>query len=55
MLANLCTVCGFGILSLSGIPVLHDIGATVAVGTFLNLIFSAILSPVGGARPTVSR
>jgi predicted exporter len=55
VLANLCTVCGFGILSLSGIPVLHDIGATVAVGTFLNLIFSAILSPIDGARPTVSR
>jgi len=44
VLANLCTVCGFGILSFSGIPVLHDIGATVAVGTFLNLIFSALLS-----------
>ncbi|HEV2551685.1 MAG TPA: MMPL family transporter [Stellaceae bacterium] len=54
-LANLCTVCGFGILSLSGIPVLHDIGATVAVGTFLSLIFSAILNPAGGARSTVSR
>jgi predicted exporter len=54
-LANLCTVCGFGILSFSGIPVLHDIGATVALGTFLNLIFSAILSPVGAAPPTVSR
>ena len=44
VLANLCTVCGFGILSFSGIPVLHDIGATVAMGTFLNLIFSAVLS-----------
>jgi predicted exporter len=55
VLANLCTVCGFGILSLSGIPVLHDIGATVALGTFLNLFFSAILSPAGVARPRVSQ
>jgi len=47
-LANLCTDFGFGILSFSGIPVLHDIGITVACGTFLSLIFSAILS-TGGA------
>jgi predicted exporter len=55
VLANLCTVCGFGILSFSGIPVLHDIGATVAIGTFLNLIFSAFLSPAGDPRRTVTR
>ncbi len=46
-LANLCTDFGFGILSFSGIPVLHDIGITVACGTFLGLIFSAILSTGG--------
>lgn len=43
-LANLCTVIGFGLLSFSGIPVLHDIGMTVALGAFLSLFFAAILS-----------
>lgn len=43
-IANLCTVIGFGTLSFSGIPVLHGIGMTVAVGAFLSLVFSAILS-----------
>ncbi len=43
-LANLCTVIGFGVLSLSYIPVLHGIGATVAIGTVLSLGFSAILA-----------
>jgi predicted exporter len=42
--ANLCTVIGFGTLSFSSIPVLHGIGMTVAVGAFLSLVFSAILS-----------
>ena len=44
VLANLCTVIGFGILSFSGMAVLQDIGVTVAVGTFLCLIFSAVLT-----------
>ena len=44
MLADLCTVIGFGILSFSAIPVLHGIGATVAVGAALCLVFGAILS-----------
>ena len=43
VLANCCTVIGFGVLSFSGIPVLHGIGGTVAVGAFLSLIFGAIL------------
>jgi predicted exporter len=43
-IANLCTVIGFGTLSFSSIPVLHGIGLTVAVGAFLSLVFSAILS-----------
>jgi len=51
MLANLCTVAAYGLLSLSRIPVLHDIGRTVAIGTFLCLVcgsaFSA--SPADGA------
>ena len=47
VLANLCTVFGFGILSFSGIPVLHDIGVTVAIGTLLTLVFAAILTSGG--------
>ncbi|MGH7078481.1 MAG: MMPL family transporter, partial [Acetobacteraceae bacterium] len=43
-LANLCTVCAYGLMALSRIPVLHDIGMTVAIGTFLSIIFAAALS-----------
>lgn len=43
-LANLCAVSAYGVLALSHIPVLHDIGETVALGTFLSLFFAAILS-----------
>jgi predicted exporter len=44
VLANLCTVCAYGLLSFSTMPVLHDIGRTVAIGTFLSLICAALLS-----------
>jgi predicted exporter len=44
MLANLCTVIGFGILSFSRFPVLHGIGNTVAIGAFLCLLFGAVLN-----------
>jgi predicted exporter len=44
LLANICTVLGFGVLSLSGIPVLFGIGSTVAIGTALSLIAAAILT-----------
>jgi predicted exporter len=44
VLANLCTVSAYGLMSLSTIPVLHDIGKTVALGTFLSLFFAAVLS-----------
>jgi predicted exporter len=37
VLADVCTVIGFGILSFSRIPVLHGIGGTVAVGAFSAL------------------
>lgn len=50
--ANVTTVAGFGILSFSSIPVLHAIGSTVALGTFLSLAFAAALareSPPAGA------
>lgn len=44
VLANLCTVIGFGVLAFSRIPVLHGIGMTVAIGAVLSLVFSAILA-----------
>jgi len=50
VLANLCTVIGFGVLTFSRIPVLHGIGMTVAIGAILSLVFSAVLSaPEDGA------
>jgi predicted exporter len=42
-LANITTVAGFGVLSLSSVPVLQSIGSTVALGAFLTLIFSAVM------------
>ncbi len=44
MLANLCTVSAYGLMSWSSIPVLHDIGKTVALGTFLSMVCAAILN-----------
>ena len=44
LLANACTVAGFGVLSLSGTPVLHDLGLPVAIGTLLSLLFATIIS-----------
>jgi hypothetical protein len=41
-------------MALSGIPVLHDIGVTVAVGAFLSLLFSAVLSTRGAADNPVA-
>jgi predicted exporter len=43
LLANGCTVMGFGVLALSRTPVLHDLGMPVAIGTFLSLIFATII------------
>ena len=43
-LADICTVIGFGILGFSQVPVLHDIGTTVAIGACLSLVFGAVLS-----------
>jgi predicted exporter len=42
VLANLATVGSFGLLGLSSVPVLSAIGGTVAAGTFLALLFSAM-------------
>ena len=45
LLADLCTVIGFGVLGFSAVPVLSGIGATVAIGACLCLAFSAIIGP----------
>ncbi len=52
VLANICTVIGFGILSFARLPVLHGIGMTVAIGAFLSLVFSAIVTSHGVAEPS---
>jgi predicted exporter len=44
LVANLTTVIGFGTLGFSTLPVLSALGATVAPGTLLALLFSAVLS-----------
>jgi len=49
VLANLCTVSAYGLMSFSRIPVLHDIGMTVAIGTFLSLFFGAAISTSAAA------
>lgn len=50
LVANICTVVGFGALSLSRVPVLFDLGRTVALGTALSLVAAAILSPSTPSR-----
>lgn len=45
VLADLCTVIGFGVIGFSQVPVLSGIGATVAIGACLCLMFSAVLGP----------
>jgi predicted exporter len=42
--ANLATVCAFSVLACSSVPVLADLGLTVAPGALLALIFSAMLA-----------
>ena len=44
LVANLTTLTGFGVLATSQLPVLQAIGATVAPGVVLALLFSAILA-----------
>jgi predicted exporter len=45
LIANTCTVIGFGVLAFSSVPVLSALGATVAPGTLLTLWFAALLAP----------
>jgi predicted exporter len=44
VVANCATVLGFGVLAFSSVPVLRDLGATVAPGAFLALLFAALLA-----------
>jgi predicted exporter len=44
LIANLATVMAFGVLSFSTVPVLSALGSTVAPGTLLALVFSAMLA-----------
>ena len=44
VVANLATVTAFGVLASSKVPVLADLGSTVAPGTLLALWFSALLA-----------
>jgi predicted exporter len=49
LLANFCTVIGFGVLGFSQVPLLHGIGITVAMGAFLSLMFGMVLIRPGKA------
>ena len=52
LVANGATVVAFGVLALSSVPVLHDLGETVAPGALLALIYAALLArevPAAGA------
>ena len=49
-LANVSTIIGFGVLSLSKVPVLHAIGATVGPGALLALLLAMSWS-TGDAPP----
>lgn len=44
LVANLATVMTFGVLASSSVPVLADLGSTVAPGTLLALLFAALLA-----------
>jgi predicted exporter len=59
LVANCATVLGFGVLAFSSVPVLRDLGATVAPGAFLALLFAALLarrtSEAGEAAPIVEK
>ncbi len=53
LVANLATVLAFGVLASSKVPVLSDLGSTVAPGALLALLFSAMLSR-GAPEPSAS-
>jgi len=51
VVANGATVLGFGVLAFSSVPVLQDLGSTVAPGAFLALLFAALLAHRGAFGP----
>jgi predicted exporter len=54
VIANLATVTAFGVLVTSRVPVLADLGATVAPGALLALLFSALIIPARRAQPAAA-
>ena len=50
LVANLATVLAFGVLGSSRLPMLSDLGSTVAPGALLALVFAALLAPGAAAR-----
>jgi predicted exporter len=52
LLANVSTVIGFGMLSLSSVPILHAIGTTVGIGAVLSLVFAAVFSSDSRSAPS---
>jgi predicted exporter len=51
VVANLATVTAFGVLACASVPVLADLGETVAPGALLALLFSALLARAAGPAP----
>jgi predicted exporter len=51
LVANLATVIAFGVLASSNVPVLADLGRTVAPGALLALLFAALMSQPAPAAP----
>ncbi|HEY0768101.1 MAG TPA: MMPL family transporter [Steroidobacteraceae bacterium] len=54
LIANSATVLTFGVLACSRVPVLADLGATVAPGTLLALLFSALLARPAAPAPAAA-
>jgi predicted exporter len=50
LVANLATVTAFGVLACSSVPVLRDLGSTVAPGALLALLFAAVLARAPAQR-----
>jgi predicted exporter len=56
LVANLATVTAFGVLACASVPVLADLGATVAIGALCALLFAALIArPLPIATPHVSQ
>jgi predicted exporter len=45
LIANACTVIGFGVLAFAHVPVLRALGSTIAPGALLALWFAALAVP----------